>query len=356
MARDYYTDLGVGRDASTEEIKRAFRRLARESHPDANPGDPHAEGRFRHAAEAYEVLSDPTRRAAFDRGDTFDFGNLFGMGGLDDLIRSVFGDGGFFTTSPRSSRGRDVLVGVDVDLGVAAFGGDSEVVFSAMVNCDQCGAKGTAPGTSAITCPTCGGAGSVRVARRGLLGTMMSVVPCTTCNGQGTVVSDPCRFCGGTGAVASEQNVRIEVPAGVPDGTRLRLSGRGESAGRRGPPGDLHVEIRARPDERFHRQGDDLIHELRVGIAEAALGTKVDIPLLEGGTEKLEVPPGTQPGTTFRIGGLGTAHLGRRGRGDLIVSTTVEVPTQLSAEEEDSLRAFAALRGETLGKPRRRRR
>lgn len=357
MARDYYADLGVTRDASTEEIKRAFRRLARDSHPDAHPGDLAAEARFRRVAEAYEVLSDSGRRTAYDRGDTIDLTDLFaGMGGLDDLIRSVFGDGGFFGASPRTARGRDVLVAVEVDLLVAAFGGDTEVRFGAQVSCEVCAGLGTAPGTSAITCPTCGGAGSVRVARRGLLGTMMSVAPCSTCSGQGTVVSHPCPNCRGVGALAGERSVRVEIPAGVPSGTRLRLTGRGESAGRRGSPGDLHVEVRIRPHSDFDRHGDDLVHLLRIGIAEAALGFKVDVPLLEGGTEKLEVPPGTQPGTVFRIPGLGTAHLGRRGRGDLLVHTEVEVPTSLTAEEEETLRAFAKLRGESPQKPGRRRR
>jgi molecular chaperone DnaJ len=357
MARDYYADLGVGRDASTEEIKRAFRRLARDSHPDANPNDPAAEGRFRRVAEAYEVLSDPGRRSAYDRGETIDLSDLFaGMGGLDDLIRSVFGDGGFFAPSPRSTRGRDVLVGVEVDLPTAAFGGDTEVRFQAQVSCEVCDGQGSAPGTSAITCPTCGGTGSVRVARRGLLGTMMSVAPCSTCSGQGTVVTDPCSNCRGLGAVKGERSVQVAIPAGVPHGTRLRLSGRGESAGRQGGPGDLHVEVRVRPHPDLDRDGDDLIHTLAVGIAEAALGTKVDVPLLEGGTEKLEVPPGTQPGTVFRLPGLGTAHLGRRGRGDLLVETRVDVPTDLSREEEETLRAFAALRGESPQRPGRRRR
>lgn len=357
MARDYYADLGVDRAASTEDIKRAFRRLARDSHPDANPGDPDAEARFRRVAEAYEVLSDPGRRNAYDRGETIDLTDLFaGMGGLDDLIRSVFGDGGFFGSAPRTMRGRDVLVAVDVDLSVAAFGGDTEVRFQAHVTCVVCGGQGSAPGTSAVTCPTCGGSGSVRVARRGLLGTMMSVAACSTCSGQGTVVTDPCKNCHGLGAVAGEHSVRVEIPAGVPSGTRLRLTGRGESAGRRGGPGDLHVEVRIRSHPDFEREGDDLLYLLRVGIAEAALGVKVDVPLLEGGSEKLEVPPGTQPGTVFRLPGLGTAHLGRRGRGDLRVYTEVEVPTNLSVEEEESLRAFAQLRGESPQKASRRRR
>lgn len=356
-ARDYYADLGLDRQATIDDVKRAFRRLARESHPDANPGDAGAEARFRRIAEAYEVLSDPARRAAYDRGDVIDLGDLFGgMGGLDDLIRSVFGDGGFFGQSARpASRGRDLLVLTEVDLNVAAFGGESEVKFRSAVTCEACSGQGTAAGTSPITCPTCGGAGSVRVARRGLLGTMMSVAPCTTCSGHGTLVTDPCPECRGVGASETDRSMRVEIPAGVPAGTRLRLTGHGESAGRRGGPGDLHVEVRVKPHRQFERSGDDLAFQLRVGIAEAALGTKVDIPLLEGGTEPLEVPAGTQPGTLFRLQGLGTARLGRRGRGDLVARTIVEVPTSLSTEQEEALRLFAAANGENPRKRRRRR-
>ena len=356
-SRDYYADLGLERNATPEDIRRAFRRLARDSHPDVNPGDAGADAKFRRIAEAYEVLSDPARKASYDRGDVLDFGDLFsGMGGLDDLIRSVFGDGGFFgQTSRPASRGRDLLVTTEVDLNVAAFGGESEVKFRSAVTCESCAGRGTAPGTSPITCPTCGGAGSVRVARRGLLGTMMSVTACSTCSGQGTLVTDPCPQCRGSGARDLDRSVRVEIPAGVPAGTRLRLTGHGESAGRRGGPGDLHVEVRVKPHPLFERTGDDLGYELRLGIAEASLGTKVDVPLLEGGTEPLEVPAGTQPGTRFRLSDLGTARLGRRGRGDLVVHTIVEVPTALSLEQEEALRAFAAAAGENPRKRRRRR-
>jgi molecular chaperone DnaJ len=350
MARDYYADLGVARDASLEDIKSAFRRLARESHPDANPGDDGAESRFRHIAEAYEVLSDVDRRRSYDRGETLEFGDLFaGFGGLDDLIRSVFGDGGYFSNQggrPVSNRGRDVLVGVEVDLASAAFGGETEVSFRTRLACESCGGEGSAPGTSPVTCPSCGGAGTVRVARRGLLGTMMSLSPCATCAGHGTIVSEPCPSCRGAGAVTGDCKVRVEIPAGVSDGTRLRLSARGEHPGRRGVAGDLHVEIRTRASQEFVREGDNLIHRLKVGMAEAALGIKVEIPLLEGGTEALEIPPGTQPSTVFRMPVLGTAHLGRRGRGDLLVVTEVQIPTGLSREEEEALRTFAQLRGE----------
>lgn len=353
MARDYYKTLGVPRDAGTEEIKKAFRRIARETHPDANPGDAKAEERFRQAAEAYEVLSDPSRRARYDRGDTIDLGDLFGsMGGLDDLLRSVFGEGGLFGGAPRrATRGRDVLVTAEITLEEAAFGTEATVQFEARQDCDVCSGSGAEPGSEVEICPECGGAGRVRVAQRSLFGTMMSVTTCPRCEGEGSITTSPCQTCGGQGAVPREVTVSVEIPPGVTTGTRLRLSGRGESGGRLGPPGDLFVELAVADDPRFERQDADLIHRVSVGLAEASLGTRIEIPLIEGGFTELEVPAGTQPDTTFVIGGSGAHRLGQRSRGDLIVVVEVAIPTELSEEEEDLLRRFADLRGEKTNRP-----
>lgn len=353
MAKDYYATLGVGREASADEIKKAFRRLARESHPDANPGDPEAEARFREVAEAYEVLSDPQRRAAYDRGDTFDLGDLFGGfggGGLDDLLRSVFGEGGLFGAAAGATggapRGRDVLTRVRIGLSDAAFGTPVDVEFRTSVACDVCAGSGAEPGTERQTCPTCGGSGAQRVARRGLLGTMMSVTTCSTCRGTGEIISDPCHRCRGKGTTEEDRTVRVEIPPGVATGTRLRLNHEGEAAGRGGRAGDLFVEVQVLPDERFERDGDDLIHRTTIGMAEAALGTTVEIPLLDDGVHEMEIPAGTQPGWVTRLPGHGMTRLGRRGRGDLLVVVLVEVPTDLSDEEEETLRRFADLRRE----------
>jgi molecular chaperone DnaJ len=353
MAKDYYAALGVEPNASPEEIKKAFRRLARESHPDANPGDPEAEARFRQAAEAYEVLSDPNRRAAYDRGDTLDLGDLFGGfagGGLDDLLRSVFGEGGLFGTAASgpaaAPRGRDVLTRVQVSLAQAAFGSAIDVKFRTAVVCDVCDGTGAKPGTDRRTCPTCQGSGAQRVARRGLLGTMMSVTTCATCSGAGEIVDEPCERCSGRATYQQERTVGVEVPPGVTTGTRLRLNHEGEATGRRGRAGDLFVEIQVHPDERFERQGDDLTHRTSVGMAEAALGTTIEVPLLDDERMSLDIPPGIQPGWVTRIGGQGMTRLGRRGRGDLVVVVDIEVPTDLSAEEEELLRRFAELRRE----------
>lgn len=353
MPRDYYETLGVGRDASTEEIKKAFRRIARQTHPDANPGDPHSEARFREAAEAYEVLSDPSRRARYDRGDTIDLGDLFGgMGGIDDLLRSVFGEGGLFGGGARrQTRGRDVLVKAGVTLVEAAFGTEAAVEFHSLQTCPECRGDGAEPGSDRITCPECDGAGRVRVAQRSLFGTMMSVTTCQHCSGEGVIVEEPCDVCAGSGAVPEDSKVNVEIPPGVSTGTRLRLTGRGESGGRFGPSGDLYVEVVVEEDPRFERVDADLIHRVRAGLAEASLGTRVEVPLIDGETTSLEVPGGTQPGTSFVIRGAGMHKLGQRARGDLIVVVDVAVPDDLSEEEVDLLRRWAELRGEKTDRP-----
>jgi molecular chaperone DnaJ len=353
MARDYYRVLGVDRSATTEEIKKAFRRIARETHPDANSGDPVLEARFRDAAEAYEVLSDPDRRRRHDRGDIIDLSELLGgFGGFDDVLRSVFGDGGLFgPRQTRPTRGRDVLVGAEVSLEQAAFGGKVTVQYQTRVLCSQCSGSGAEPGTQRTTCRDCGGSGQVRVTQRSFLGTVLTASTCQRCQGEGSVVETPCRTCGGVGAVAETVQIDVEIPAGVNDGTRLRLSGRGESTGQMGRSGDLYVELSVAVDPRFERHDNDLWHHLAIDISEAALGTRVEVPLLEGGTFDLEVPQGTQPGEVFRITGAGMAVLGRRGRGDLIVVVSVSIPTTMTMEEEELMRRWGELRGRQTPKP-----
>ena len=350
--RSYYEVLGVAQDASTEQIKKAFRRIARETHPDTNPGDAEAEARFREAAEAYEVLSDTERRARYDRGDTIDLGDLFsGLGGIDDLLRSVFGESGLFGSRQRAQRGRDVLVRVEIDLFEAAFGGEAPVEYDTLSLCPECSGSGAEPGADQLRCPDCGGAGQIRVQQRSLFGTMTSVQTCPRCEGEGSLISDPCHECAGAGAVPHRASVSVEIPAGVTTGTRLRLGGRGESGGRLGPAGDLFVEVTVKPDERFERRDADLYHSASIGLAEASLGTRLDVPLLEGDTMDLEVPAGTQPGTVFRIRGRGMTVLGRRIRGDLMVVVDVHVPEELTTEEEDLLRKWAELRDERVDRP-----
>ncbi len=346
MAKDYYATLGVSRDASSEELKKAFRRLARETHPDANPDDPVAEARFREVAEAYEVLSNPDKRKAYDRGDTFDLGDLFG-GGLEDLLRSVFGDSGLFggafnfeTGASTRRRGDDILARSVVTLAEAAFGTTSTIEFEATDVCDLCAGSGGVDGAAPDVCPTCNGAGAVRMTRRTILGSMVSVNECGTCRGLGSVVEEPCRKCGGEGRRSENRSVVVEVPAGVETGTRLRLTGKGGAGWRGLPAGDLYIEVLVEADEQFVRHGDDLVHRLSVDIADAALGTVVDVPLVSGDEATLDIPAGTQPGTLFRVAGEGMGRLGRRGRGDLIVEANVSVPEELTLEQEKALEEY----------------
>lgn len=357
MPTDYYQVLGVDRSASTEDIKKAFRKVARQTHPDANPEDPEAEARFKEAAEAYEVLSDPARRQRYDRGDTIDLSDLFsGMGGIDDLIRSVFGDSGLFGGRPyRPARGRDVLVRTTVTLEDAAFGTEAIVEYSSLTDCETCEGSGASPGTHPVTCPDCKGAGQVRVAQRSVFGTMMSVTTCPTCQGEGSLIADPCPDCKGSGATPDKVKVSVEVPPGVSDGTRLRLSGRGESPGRTGQAGDLFVEIRVEPDPRFERRDSDLVYTLPLSVPDATLGAHVEVPTIDGEPESLQIPAGTQPSSVFTLQGKGMPVLGRRRRGDLHVVVEVRIPEALSTEEEELVRRWGELQGNSTKSRARRR-
>ena len=350
---DYYSVLGVARDATPEEIKKAFRRLARETHPDANPGDAEAEHRFREIAEAYEVLSDPQKRTRYDRGETFGGQDLFSQfGGLEDILQQFFGGGGFggfggFGGATRGpDRGQDVAVRLELDLDEAAFGLEREVSFTAPIRCVTCDGSGAEPGHDPVTCATCNGQGRVQAARQTLLGTMMSVTDCPDCSGTGKRIDHPCSTCSGQGRHRGERTLTVEVPAGVDTGTRLRLTGKGGAGQRNAPAGDVYVEVRVREDTRFQRVGDDLHHRVRIGFTEAAFGTEIEVPLLGGETETIDIPRGTQPETVYRLGKKGVPHLQRRGRGDLLVHIEVAVPTDLDDEQEDVLRTYGELRGE----------
>lgn len=359
---DYYAILGVDRDADQSEIKRAFRKLARETHPDANPDDPHAEERFRQVAQAYEVLSDPARRAAYDRGADFDMADLFSsFAGIDDLLARFFGSSAGFGFSfggrpAGPAQGADVGVRVEVTLADAAAGVERQVTYRSAIPCEVCRGSGSEPGTPLETCDRCAGQGSVRLTRQTLLGTTMTIAPCDRCRGRGRVVVEVCAACSGVGSVAGERTVAIEIPAGIEDGARLRLSGRGAAGEAGGRPGDLYIEVRVEPDERFERHGADLIHRLHVGLTEAALGTSRVVPLVEGEGYELDIPAGTQPGSVFKLGRMGMPRLQRRGRGDLLVEVIVDVPTRLTVDQEAALRAYAETAGEQPVPPRRRRR
>lgn len=360
--KDYYEILGVSSDATQDDIKKAFRKLARDTHPDANPDDPKAESRFREIAEAYEILSDPQRRAAFDRGEQFGAGDLFSnFGGLDDILNQFFGGGfgGFGGTRRRGpQRGGDIGVAVDLTLAEAATGVSRTIDVVAPERCPACGGSGAEPGHDPERCPTCNGVGQVQVARQTMLGSMMTVTDCTVCRGRGEIIEHPCNMCSGQGRLDSERSLTVEIPAGVDDGTRLRLSGRGGVGERGAPPGDLYVQVRLEDHPEFVRLGADLHHKVQVGIAEATLGKTVSVPLVDGSATEIDIPAGTQAATVFRLSRQGMPRLQRRGRGDLLIEVELVVPTSLSAEEEEALRGFATLRGEEPadGKKRKRKR
>ena len=356
---DYYELLEVSRTATAEEIKKAYRRLARQHHPDANPDDPDAEGRFKALARAYETLSDPERRARYDRFGTDEGPNLgdpFGGGGLGDLFDAFFGSGSPFGGGGRPRgpagppRGPDLEVVAELDFAEAVFGTQHDVTVRTAVSCDDCAGSGGADGSAPSTCPDCGGSGEGRAVRQAMLGQIVSANVCRACSGQGQVVTNPCPSCSGEGRVVTDKTYTVDVPAGVDTGSTLRLSGRGAVGPRNGPPGDLYVKVRVRAHDRFVRQGADLIHELAITMAQAALGHHLSYETLDG-AEDLLIPKGTQTGRVFRLRGRGVPHLEGRGRGDLLVRAVVQTPTELTAKESELVSRLAELRGEALNPP-----
>ncbi|HET7489213.1 MAG TPA: molecular chaperone DnaJ [Acidimicrobiales bacterium] len=367
METDFYKLLGVPRTASEEELKRAYRKLARDLHPDRNPDDPEAEERFKQVSLAYEVLRDPERRARYDAygvdglrgtgagaggGDPF---AAAGFGNLGDLFEAFFGNAGFGgggrggrRTGPL--RGADAEVRLALDFEEAVFGAEKEITVRTAVACDTCGGTGAAPGTQVTTCVQCAGAGEVRMVRQSLLGQMVTARPCPRCNGSGQMIPNPCATCRGEGRTAGQRMWSVTVPAGVADGTVLRLSDRGAAGPRGGPPGDLYVRLDVRPDARFTRQGNDLVHELHVSMTQAALGAHLPLSTLDG-EQEIAVPHGTQTGKVIRLRGHGVPDVNGRGRGDLHVRIVVDTPTSLSHADEKLLRDLAAARGEHVDPP-----
>jgi molecular chaperone DnaJ len=341
--RDPYEVLGVPRDADETQIKKAFRKLARELHPDVNKNDPDAEEKFKEAAEAYEILNDSERRALYDRygHEGLRSGgyspNFEGFGSISDLFDAFFGGGGFGgfggTATPGPTQGRDAAVHADITLAEAATGTSVEVSFEAIDTCEVCHGNGATPGTPIVTCERCGGVGVLQAVTRSPFGQVMRQVPCDVCRGEGKVAQEPCRHCEGRGREVRRRTLRVDVPAGIGDGQRIRLSGRGHAGERGGPPGDLYVLVRIEADERFLRDGDDLVTMLEVSAPVAMVGARLAVPTLNGQVE-VEVAPGTQPGEIFLVRGEGMPRLRRPGRrGDLRVVANVVVPRRLSRDQ-----------------------
>jgi molecular chaperone DnaJ len=360
MRRDPYDVLGVGRDADERQIKRAFRALARELHPDVNSHDPEAEEKFKEAAEAYEILSDGERRATYDR---FGFEGLDsrgfassaqGFGSFADIFDAFFGGdpfGAAFGRGPGRVQGGDVAVAVEVSLEEAARGTTVDIAYDLVDTCERCGGSRAEPGTPVETCSRCGGAGRVRAVTRTAFGQLVREQACDVCGGEGRVPEEPCRECGGRGRRAVRRTLEVDVPAGIADEQRIRLAGRGHAGERGGPPGDLYVLVRVTEDERFVRDGNDLVTVVDVPAPAAALGATVSVPTLDG-DEQLEVAPGTQPGTVVTLRGRGMPAIGRGRRGDQRVVLNVMIPRNLSGRQRELLEELrGSLTDENLREP-----
>ncbi len=350
---DYYELLGVTRDASADEIKRAYRRKARELHPDQNPDDPEAEHRFKEVARAWETLRDPDKRRNYDRfgpdyekaaGDPFGFG-----GGVGDIFDAFFGGqspfGGGRSSGP--PRGPDLEVVTELEFTEAVFGAQHKVEVRTAVPCETCDATGAEPGTSPTTCAECGGAGQVRRVRQSLLGQMVTTAACPRCGGAGQVIADPCQVCSGEGRTLEDKTFTVDIPPGVDANSTLRLQGRGAAGPRGGPPGDLYVQFRIAPHPVFRRDGVDLHADLHIPVTQAMLGADVEFETLDG-VEHITVPPATPTGHTFRFRNKGVPVVNRGGRGALHVHVVIDLPHDLTEEQEELVRKLAELRGEEV--------
>lgn len=354
-ADDLYGVLGVGREASADEIRSAYRRMARQYHPDVNPGNEEAEEKFKEISAAYAVLSDAEKRAQYDQFGTTepmqggvnpnDFLRDFGFG---DIFEAFFGGGG--RGDPLNERGGDEEVNVEVRLGEVLTGAEREVKFKRLARCAKCSGSGAREGTEPEVCQTCSGRGAVTRVVQSFLGQMQTTASCPTCKGKGKTVKDPCPECKGRGLRVEEAKLTVEVPAGVENGNTLRVSGKGSDGVGNGPPGDLYVAIRVKPDPRFAREGTTLYTVKQISYAQAVLGDETEVEGIDA-TVGFAIPPGTTHGHRFRLKGHGLPRLRGGGRGDLVVVTEIEVPTKLSSEQESLLRKFAESRGESLREP-----
>lgn len=354
--RDYYEVLGVGRDASPEEIKKAYRRLARQYHPDVNKA-PDAEEKFKEVKEAYEVLSDEQKRAMYDRyghvdpsqgfggGGGFGDGGFGDFGGLGDIFDMFFGGARRNPNAPQ--RGSDLQMTLEIEFEEAAFGKETDIQVPRTEECDTCRGTGARPGSRPETCTVCRGTGQQELVQNTPFGRIVNRRICSACGGRGTIIRHVCGTCGGSGKVKRRRTIHVKIPAGVDDGAQIRISGEGEAGTRGGPPGDLYIHIRVKPHEFFDREGDDIYCEVPLTFTQAALGDEIEVPTLRERV-KLKIPPGTQTGTYFRLRGKGVPRLRGIGNGDQHVKVVVVTPTRLNEEQKQLLREFARISGEEV--------
>ncbi len=358
--RDYYEVLGVKKGATADEIKKAYRKITKENHPDLHPGDKAREERFKEANEAYEILSDEEKRrkydqfghAAFDPNAAYGGAGFDGFGDLGDIFGDIFGGFGGFggfgaqTRNPNAPRrGENVRAGVNISFEEAAFGCDKEITVPRVEQCSDCNGSGCAPGTTPEVCPDCKGSGTVRTTTRTPFGMAQSTSPCSKCRGSGKIIHQPCKTCRGMGRIRRQHKMTVKIPAGIDDGQTISRAGYGDTGVNGGPPGDLLISVSVRPHAIFQRDGSDLVMEQEISYAQAALGAEVQVPTLDGKV-KLTIPEGTQPGAVFRLRGKGIPYLRGSGRGDQFVSVKLVVPKGLNANQKDLLRQFAASMGE----------
>jgi molecular chaperone DnaJ len=348
--RDYYEVLGVSRNASEEEIKKAFRRLAKQYHPDANQGNREAEEKFKEIGEAYQVLSDPEKRQLYDRyghnPPQGGFGDFTGFGGFADIFEEFFGMGARSAARRGPQAGAHLKYNLAIEFEQAIFGTEKEIEIPRLETCTNCRGSGAEPGTHPIRCPQCNGSGEVRRVQQSIFGSFVNVATCPRCEGEGEIVSTPCHTCKGAKRIQVTRKIKVTIPAGVDDGTQIRLAGEGEAGTRGGPPGNLYIVISVKKHPFFQREGDDLLLDLPINFVQAALGDEVRVPILPEGEVTLTIPPGTQHGKTFRIKEQGVPHLRRNGRGNLLVTVHIVVPQKLTDKQKELLREF----GKTLEK------
>ena len=356
--RDYYEVLGVDKNASEDEIKRAYKKLARKYHPDMNPGDKEAEEKFKEINEANEVLSDPEKKASYDQfgfagtdpnygaGQGGGFGGGFDFGDLGDIFGSFFGGfGGQQQRRNGPQRGESIRVSVSLSFTEAAFGCEKELTVERMEQCATCKGSGCAPGTTPEVCPDCHGTGTVQVRRQTPMGVFATSSPCTRCGGKGRIIHQPCKDCRGTGTVRKRKTIQATIPAGIDNGQTISIRGQGHAGKNGGPAGDLLITITVRPHELFRREGTSVLCEAPITFTQAVLGAELEIPTIDGKV-KYTLPEGTQSGTTFRLKGKGIPSLNGRGRGDQYVTVYIETPRNLNKEQKEALKKFADSMGE----------